>query len=401
MIRTLLFFPSVTFSLISAEIFPWALIYVALKEKTIWRRALPFIILLLFSVLFTLFTYYFQYISESFRSLLAYLNPLLVFILLMRAGASEVYKFKIVLRWVLISLIALGLIQFSSLIGGLDAIFKFLIPRGGAEEFGNGRGVSLFSSEPSRAAIEFIFIYAAWRTFDVFPNGRRMIFDFIAVFFVFFIIRSATGAFMIITLMWLYYGWRFVLIGMVVSVPVASIFVGTRAVQVIASVVAAASWQDAYNFILNASGFRLVSIISAYYNAAQSIIGNGIGTWQTSSVNAMALAGFDPEKINYFIYFAGSDFTGIRPTSYLSNIALDFGIIGISVISYTLFPFFKRSWNMVGDIRSLFLLFVFSFLFIGSVGNPVPWICLAIAVRNRELCLTCMNPERRRMLKET
>jgi len=92
MLKLLLFLPSVTFGLIAAEVFPWALLYSILKIKVVKFVALVFIAMLLFSSVWIFYKYSGSLIDESFRSVMAYLNPLLLFFVVLKLKITEVLQ---------------------------------------------------------------------------------------------------------------------------------------------------------------------------------------------------------------------------------------------------------------------------------------------------------------------
>ena len=71
-----LFFPSITFGLLSSEIFPWVLIVSIFYFR---KFSFDFVYLIYFFVLSSLFSLLINGETDVFRSLASYLNPLFAF----------------------------------------------------------------------------------------------------------------------------------------------------------------------------------------------------------------------------------------------------------------------------------------------------------------------------------
>ncbi len=381
----MLFFPSITFGLIGAEVFPWAILYVLYRIRSISARLFPLSALMIISVLATTYNFQGQLIGESIRSFVAYANPILLLLILARTSEREIHRLVNVLKYVLVGLLTFGIIQSSGLIQFVDPFVKALVPRGGAEEFGGGRGIMLLSTEPSRAAFEMIFLYSAWRTITTLRSSKIVLTDILFALFIVGIVKSAVGLALISLYLFFIYRSKLILLIIIFAPIFLSMFIDTRAVSIAVELASKASPTEAFELLFNASGFRLVSIISAYYSGFTSLIGSGVGAWPISSIDAMNAAGFSADEISYFVYFGDSEFKGIRPTSYVANIALDMGIVGVACLMYLLIPFIMRAWVCGVSLRPLLGLFLFSIFFYGAVGNPIPWLALILATRYCEV----------------
>lgn len=385
MLGLMLFFPSVTFGLLSAEIFPWATFYASARLRSIDHRVLPIAIVFTISIVSTSLTYDGQYFDETIRAALAYINPLLVFMVLAKTSEREIQRLVKILKYALITLLTLGILQFSGLIQFADPIFKALIPRGSAEVFGGARGISLLSTEPSRAAFEVIFLYASWRTLSELSAAKLIILDILFTIFIIGMLKSTTGLTVLLVYLIFIHRSKIIILFLLLAPIFVYLFAETRAINVALELLSKTSPFEAYEFLIDASGFRLVSILSAYYYGLTNFFGGGIGAWPVTSVEAMLSAGFSPGEINYFIFHADSEFSSIRPTSYLANVALDMGLLGTLCMIFLLIPYIKCTWTDNISIRPLLLLFLFSLFFIGAVGNPVPWVALMLATRYTQI----------------
>ncbi len=366
-----------------AEIFPWAIAYAAPRLRSLNKRFTLLFFLLILSACYATIEHNSDYLEESVRSILAYLNPVLLFLVLLRISESQIYRFKKILSFVMFMMFSIGILQSTGILAGLDFFFKSLVPRGGSTDFGWGRGVLLLSSEPSRAAFEITFIYAAWRAMIKADALKLFAADLLFAIFLVFIIKSATGLLLVTFYLIAIYRLK-ALILLVVLLLLALSFdenSNIRALSVAVALTSALSIRETLEVLLNTSGFRGVSVLSAFYYGVVSIFGGGVGAWPVSSVHAMQAAGFNPTEIDYFIYDAASDFAGVRPTSYLANIALDCGVFGLICFAYFFVPFFKKALRCNVSIRPLLWLFLFCLIFNGDVGNPIPWLVLALCIR--------------------
>jgi hypothetical protein len=379
--RSLLFCPSITFGLLKAEIFPWATIYALAKLRSVSRALVVLVLIMLVSVLAAIYSHGPTLLPETARSLVAYTNPIILMLVLAVVPHTELRRLTLVFKVVFAGLLTIGLLQKSGLLQPFDALFKALVPRGLADEVGEGRGVALLSSEPSRAAMEVLFLYAAWRSAVHCSAIRALVTDLLLAVFVVAVLKSALGLALLLIYFGLLYRWRLLLALAIFGPLVVSLSGESRAVTVALQIAATSSASELFTLLINASGFRLVSILSAYNYALETFWGGGVGAWAISSINAMEAAGFSANEINHFIFHYDSEFVGVRPTSYMSNVALDMGIPGLIAMLLFLRPYLRRAWSCGAELRPLLGLFLFSLLFIGAVGNPVPWLALMLAVR--------------------
>lgn len=378
----LLFLPSVTFSIVPAEIFPWALIFTIIYIKKINKYLILIILLFILSIMYGIFLSEGRSFFESIRSFAAYMNGLLIFVFLLKVDYKFIAKLFPIIKGIFYILVILGILQMSGVIGFLDPVFKFLIPRGTAESlaFMGNRGITLFSSEPSRASYELIFIYIAFRTIFVKKN-RLVYYDFFLLLFVLFIIKSGTGLILLIVFFVIFYKSKFILILSIltlIALPFIDYMSG-RAMSILFDLLSSSSFNNLYNILLNLSGFRLISIIASFYYGILHPFGGGIGNWQESSILAFKLTNIDPSSINFFKYRGGGEFIPVRPSSYISSLFLDMGLIG--VIMYFLF-LFKICKKFISKYTiNIFLYFLFYLIAVGAVGDPIPFITTAIALR--------------------
>jgi hypothetical protein len=282
---------------------------------------------------------------------------------------------------ILFFLIIIGILQTLGVINFLGPFFSFLVPRALTESFSlGGRGVTLLSSEPARASYEILFIYITWRYMQKMPAVNKLFFDFLIVFFILLILKSSMGSIILIVFLLCEYRLKFILSGLIVVVVGLPLLINmnSRAIYVLVSIFSNASIGEMFEYLLSASGFRLISIIAAYKYGMSHPLGGGIGLWETTSVEALYETDINPSNLYYFSSFGG--FVPVRPTSFFSSMVLDMGWIAIVAIFYLIKPLFKLI-SFENELFPLIITFLFYMIAVGAIGNPVPWVCTAICYR--------------------
>jgi len=382
----MLFFPSVTFNFIGSEIFPWAICLRLVSRFRLVFLDVLILLVLAFWFLVGLISYQSLGVLTTFAS---YLNPLIAFILVLNCNMSYAKKINEQLNFIFPIFCITAMLQAMGILTVFDVIFEFMIPRGGAVEFGEGRGVSIFSTEPSRASVELLFMYGALTAMGY--SYRRIKFgslrsDLFIGLLILGVIKSATGLLFFFVLLAVR---RPVLLWPIVgciSVILFFLAVEARAVGLIFGIIESSSFTEGLRYLVTQSGFRILSVVSSYIYGIYNFFGSGIGGWEYLAVDSYHLAGFVPSDVNFFRYHYGGNFSALKPTAYGAIVALELG--SISVI---LFAFYLQSRLRLFSLRYtkhelgvivIFLLYVF---FIGAVGNPVPWVCAALVVRAAEI----------------
>jgi hypothetical protein len=274
-----------------------------------------------------------------------------------------------------------GILQTLGVINFLEPVFKFLVPRSLTESFElGGRGVTLLSSEPARASYEILFMYITWRYLQKMSPVNKLFFDFLIVLFILFILKSSVGSIILIVFLICEYRLKFILSGLIVSIIGLPFLINmdSRAIYVMIGIFSNTSINGMFEYVLSASGFRLISLIAAYRYGILHPLGGGIGLWRTTSIESLYETDIDPSSLYYFNRLGG--FVPVRPTSFLSSMVLDMGWMAIAVIWYLIKPLFKLI-SFDNELFSLVITFLFYMIAVGAVGNPIPWICTAICYR--------------------
>jgi len=389
-LAVLLFFPSVTFGIITAEIFPWAILFSGIFIRKLNLLTLLLLTALAASAFFSLAKLALvPSVTESdvLRSLFAYLNVILIYICFLQLTQEKLDLVIKISRTVFVSLIGLGLFQYSGAAAPLDSLFAALVPRASGTallEMG-GRGVTLLSSEPARAGIELSLLYVVFRM----ASGRSnsvSVFDVLMPVYIAIVIRSASAAaFCIFVVMMLTVRDKknfFIWLPIIFLSPLAQIAsYGGRAIDLVTAIMTYGSFSDILFFVANESGHRLLALYAFTVSGFVNPLGAGIGSWGYSSMDAIVNSGIDYTGFRYFQVWGGGQVVPVRAPGVLPNMMLDIGLVGTAFFVYWVLrssaPF--RS-NRTDTIVIMTILFVKIILF-GSLGNPIPWIVTALVLR--------------------
>lgn len=377
----LIFFPSITFGLMEAEIFPWVILISFFTFKKIPNILLNITLLFLISLCYTIFNYGLDILYEFIRSASAYINALTCFLLIREFKKKNLinqnleYKFLVYLWFIMIFI---SLVQFSGLISDFN-IFQYLVPRALSESIGNGRGVTVLASEPARASLHFILLSFLIRghQFSLYnKDNKNVIFDLIVIFIMVGVIKAATSIpFLMIYIL----SYRFIFFiktsPFIIFFIFNSIEFDSRFFNIINEILLNEKLEDVFYLIFNQSGFRLISVFSSYLYGLLHPVGAGLGGWPFSSLDSLNTSGFDITRVEYF---TNNSFHSVRPTSFISSLFLDFGVFGFFYL-LSLYIYYTR--NVKYCNFPILISVVFSLFFIGDVGDPVVWAALAISCK--------------------
>jgi hypothetical protein len=379
-----IYFPSVTFGVYPAEIFPWAF----LLALFIVRKFSAIDIFLLTSIVISSIYGAFKGAEtfEVFRGLGSYLNFFAAYLIAKQAPSSYFKRILSMNKIIFYVFIIVGFLQYSGFIPFLDSIIKFFIPRGSAVlllDLG-GRGASLLSSEPARAGVELIFIYLLFRI--TLPPEKKWLFDIFVLIFLLIIVKSVMALMLyMIFLALTYIKVSLFIIFISVLVPFAGLItqseevgrINTFLVEIFNSQI-----NDVFFIIMNSSGHRVLSIWTSFYHGIVYPFGGGVGAWKQTSLNAIELVGYDVSSLRFFHVWGSGSPVSIRSSGIGSSMMLDLGIIYFSIFIYSLHNVIKGIFNLrLRDAFPLYAVFFTKILFIGSVGATVEIFCFIILVR--------------------
>lgn len=383
----LLFFPSITFGLLSAEVFPWGIVFSALFMRTCSKCMLVLVALLCassFYVLFELLDSDGGLRTDMLRSLAAYLNVILVAQTILSLKKSKVIYLCLLSRKIFWGLLGLGVIQsFGSDI--LGAFIQILIPRGGGSALVEiNRGVTLLATEPARAGIEFTLIYLIYRLAR--PAKIKDIFiDILVIIYQALIIKSASGlAFTLGAFIIVYFRMRTDIVSLFVMAVLSAVFVyiglailpkvGGRAGDLLLHLTSFDSLSDSLFYLANESGNRLLALYSFFLSGLYHPFGFGIGSWPYSSMISLVESGLDYRDFRFFDVVTENTLRPFRGPGVLSNLFLDVGVLGSAILCY-LFSRVLLNYNSFSPLSiKAFWIFLFKISIFGSPGNPIVFV---------------------------
>jgi hypothetical protein len=94
----------------------------------------------------------------------------------------------------------------------------------------------------------------------------------------------------------------------------------------------------------------------------------------------MELLGYPASELDYFITYYGGDFEGVRPTAFLGGVFLELGLLGFFfwLLAFWKFIFYSPLWKDK-YLKPIAALFIGNMLVVGTIGDPVPYVFLALA----------------------
>ena len=377
----MLFFPSITFGLLTAEIFPWAIIGTALFFK---KYSKNFIYVICFFIISWMLSFFIHGPTDTIRSLASYMNTLYAFAFMVSISQLEVMKFIKLVKIIFFFSLTLGLIQYLNLIDFTDNFIKLIIPRGSSiASIESNRGVRLLASEPARAGNELIFFYLLVRY--VYIKIKHRIFSdiffalyllviiqsfMVFAFFAFFLVLNLKLKSIIIllfsSLVFIYHGIA---------------FSGGRSIDLIMNIVALRNWNEILFLLANSSGNRLITIYSSYIYGVYFPLGSGLGNWFNGSIEAIKMSEIDVSEFSYYRVLGNGGIVGSRSSGFLSNLILETGIFGFLFILRYILKVLKKYWYISRDSKIVIISFLFKILFIGSVGHPIAWVVVILILR--------------------
>ena len=390
LLQHLIYTPSINIplGLSDIETFPWALLF-CLSPKLAIDRAYVYLMLLFgLSALASLAI--FGSPVDVIRSYFAILNASLIFYRILGADEQEFHALIKAMVVVFFFNAFISLVQMAGLFPDfIEPFYRMFVKRFTNEGLDGGRGVGGLYAEPaySSYAMHYMFVFMAlWWRLDPFTRRGAIAFLLMLIFDV-FINKSATGTLFLVvifvsfvrrnTLLQLTLILGGGLLGILLLVPYMDD--PPRALELLNNIFFTWDTDDVYMTLMNESGHRLFSILSAYKYGLLHPLGAGIGSWPVSSVLAMEDMGINSFEIYYFLEFNEGFFKGIRPTAFAAGLFLEVGLIGALAFIAVLFrywirlPYFSNSyWRATVNV------FLFNFFLIGTIGDPMPYIAIAM-----------------------
>jgi hypothetical protein len=389
----LIYLPNVTpfKMLFRSEIFPWAFVYSLRRSFTIPLGYSIFLVYMLLSAVYILSKG--EPILVPARALFALLNVTFIFFCILKVDDKEFSQLQKAFTWVFGINVVLSLIQYFGLFPSfLTPFMRIFIDRFTDEPHGLGRGVAALFAEPSYASLSIHYYFAYFMLQHRIDQKSLLGYGAILLMILFdlFIIRSITGLVMIFVYYVSLQERKYIVRGAVVLLFVGLLVLylakqtdePPRAVDFLYSVVYDQEYKDPLPFLLNESGFRVISVWAAYVYGFANPLGSGIGGWGPASLIAMDAIGVPATEIGFFASYSGGDFDGVRPTSFIADIFLEMGWVGfvLFVLAFWSYMTNKTLFNNI-YARPVLVMFYFNLFVMGTIGDPLPFIFLALAYR--------------------
>ena len=389
----LIYLPNVTpfKMLFKSEIFPWAFVYSLRRSFTIPLGYSIFLVYMLLSAVYILSKG--EPILVPARALFALLNVTFIFFCILKVDDKEFSQLQKAFTWVFGINVVLSLIQYFGLFPSfLTPFMRIFIDRFTDEPHGLGRGVAALFAEPSYASLSIHYYFAYFMLQHRIDQKSLLGYGAILLMILFdlFIIRSITGLVMIFVYYVSLQERKYIVRGAVVLLFVGLLVLylakqtdePPRAVDFLYSVVYDQEYKDPLPFLLNESGFRVISVWAAYVYGFANPLGSGIGGWGPASLIAMDAIGVPATEIGFFASYSGGNFDGVRPTSFIADIFLEMGWVGfvLFVLAFWSYMTNKTLFNNI-YARPVLVMFYFNLFVMGTIGDPLPFIFLALAYR--------------------
>lgn len=407
-----LFFPSINFKIIPADIFFWAVLFLPVLTSIIFSIKLIFFISSIFilniSLALLISPHYHPTLIDVLWSSGAILNCICGLCIGLKLKIENIPKLRKALKIVLL-IWAIFTIAFLFKIELFREFWGFFVRRGGHFinnfDFGS-RGLSLTSPEPARSAILIVslkwiigFLYYKDKVRDL---HRYLIFLFLIFLFLVFLNRSASGLLLFSIFLILFFGSKanlkfifiifsllsltFIIFLLIPNSLDYFMFSSGRGVQLLRRMFL----DNPLDSIMSFSGSRLTNLYLSYISI--SFFGSGIG----NVLNQLTLVIPDNlwlfEYNNKYYNKFGINELGMpraeRPFSFFALFLLECGIFFSSIILFIIFYICRKSIRLPNNFRELlWLLFpIFGIFFYGSSGLPIYSFCIGLAL-NRELFL--------------
>lgn len=390
----LVFLPNITpfAAVFKSEIFPWAFLYSLRKGFYLSRRYWLFLIYMGISALFVLATGKAEFMGVM-RSGFALLNasiPLFVVLIVTQLDFDQLKKGY---YWVFGIHGVLCLMQITGLVPDfVGSVMNLFIIRFNTESWGLGRGVTGLFAEPSYLAVSMSY-YFVFGIYLMRKSGNKVaewILIGLLAFYQIAVIRSGTGMVYLLLVFLMLPKPKYIfpiIVVMLISLVVAASFAkdyenSPRSLHLLYNLIYEQRYKDFYRFALSESGFRMVSVLGAFNYGFTHPFGCGIGAWGPASIESLESVGLPATEFGYFVTYYGGMFEGLRPASFFADVLLELGWVGAILFLRFLWPMVRYARFFTEQAsRPLIVLFLFNILFLGTIGDPVPYIFLGLFCR--------------------
>ncbi len=391
----LIFVPNITLGTTTPflgrpEIFPWTSAYALRKDLR------PSVAYLLFAgYLILSFGYYVAtggIFMIGLRSLLALLNASVVFFTVLTVGEDEL-KYLNRAFWIMFGLnVAVSLMQYFEIFPSfLVRPMNFFIDRWVPTSWESGRGCSGLYAEPSYHAfgVHHYFAYAILLLNVDQKSPKGLVLTALMAIYDMVIVRSLTGLIIMTIYVVSHQNWRKAwkpTLGLLIAFVLGLGWYGAnnelpRSLEFVYNVFFEERYKDLYEYVMWEGGIRTVSLIGSYPWGIMHPFGWGLGSWPQASITSLLDLGLSEIEVAFFeMYY--SPYDGFRPTAFSADLFLETGVVGFALFALAMWPYIspKTMW-LNPNTRAVVVLFLFNMIILGTIGDPLPFLFLALAYR--------------------
>jgi len=391
----LIFVPNITLGtntpfLGRPEIFPWTSAYAVRRDL---RPSLAYIIFASYLVLS--FGYYVAtggIFMIGLRSLMALINASIVFFTVLTVGDDEI-KYLNRAFWLMFALnVAVSLMQYFAIFPGfLVRPMNFFIDRWVPTSWDYGRGCSGLYAEPSYHAfgVHHYFAYAILLLNVDQKSPKGLILTAAMAIYDIVIVRSLTGLIIMTIYVVSHQNWRKAwkpVLAIAVAFILALGWYGKtndlpRSLEFVYHVFYSERYKDLFDYVMWEGGIRTVSLMGSYPFGLMHPFGWGLGSWPQASISSLLDLGISEIEVAFFeMYY--SPYDGFRPTAFSADLFLETGVVGFILFAVAMWPYIspKAMWQNP-NTRAVVVLFLFNMIILGTIGDPLPFLFLALAYR--------------------
>ena len=391
----LIFVPNITLGTTTPflgrpEIFPWTSAYALRKDL---RPSLAYIIFAAYLVLS--FGYYVAtggIFMIGFRSLMALINASIVFFTVLTVGDDEL-KYLNRAFWLMFGLnVAVSLMQYFDIFPSfLVRPINFFIDRWVPTSWDYGRGCSGLYAEPSYHAfgVHHYFAYAILLLNVDQKSPKGLILTAAMAIYDIVIVRSLTGLIIMTIYVVSHQNWRNAwkpVLAIAVAFILALGWYGKtndlpRSLEFVYHVFYSERYKDLFDYVMWEGGIRTVSLMGSYPFGIMHPFGWGLGSWPQASITSLLDLGISEIEVAFFeMYY--SPYDGFRPTAFSADLFLETGVVGFILFAVAMWPYIspKGMWQNP-NTRAVVVLFIFNMVILGTIGDPLPFLFLALAYR--------------------
>ncbi|KRO57866.1 MAG: hypothetical protein ABR98_04640 [Cryomorphaceae bacterium BACL7 MAG-120910-bin2] len=372
------------------EIFPWAGFYAVRKDIRLTIRYTLFLGYITLSA--ALFFLQGNPFIIPLRSLMALVNASVIFFTIIRVQDEEFDYINKAFLWVFAANVFVSLLQtFHLFPPSLVRTMNFFIERWEPTAWENGRGSGGLFAEPSYYAfgVHHYFAYALL-LFKVDQRSRLgLILTAAMAVYDLTVIRSLTGLIIMVIYVISHQDWRKAWKGalaILMTGLAALYFYGQsndlpRGLEFVYNVFFEQRYKDLFTYVTWEGGIRTVSLLASYPFGIFHPFGWGIGSWPAASITALLDMGLSEIEVAFFEQYTPYD--GFRPTAYSADLFLEAGVVGWLLFAGAMYPYVINAamWKNP-NTRAVVVLFLFNMLILGTIGDPLPFLFLALAYRS-------------------